>query len=271
MSPRFALRAFYLGERFHGSQVQPDVPTVEGSLLEVLEQRGYVNSATESNFRGASRTDAGVSALGNVFSFVSERKPIISEINAHLPADLRCWALARVADDFNPRGAVRRTYRYFYDAHGLEVDEETLLAACGLLVGTHDFRNFAKHNPTRPPVRRLESATFRRGEHTLVFEFVGGSFLWKQVRKMVTALVMAGRGKLTLEEFASYLDPATKVDLSPAPPANLVLWNVEYDPPAGFVPDPAGLRAVKRIVHRHWAEHRVAVDLFGELASTRLR
>ncbi|HVL87649.1 MAG TPA: tRNA pseudouridine(38-40) synthase TruA, partial [Candidatus Thermoplasmatota archaeon] len=107
---RLALKVAYDGTKFHGSQRQPNVPTVEDALLSALARIGACQSADEGRFQMASRTDAGVSAAGNVAAVTTAFHP--DKLADALNASLRfAWVLgaARVPADFHPRRAAPRT------------------------------------------------------------------------------------------------------------------------------------------------------------------
>jgi tRNA pseudouridine38-40 synthase len=224
--PRVAVRIAYDGTRFSGSQRQPDVRTVDGELLFALRKVGAAESAEQCRFQSASRTDKGVSAAGNVVAFDTQFR-----LDALLPAlgaaaqDVWPHALAVVPDGFEARRARTRTYVYFL--HDPGVDPAALAAALRGFEGTHDFRAFARLEPGVDPVRTV-LRTDARSEgawHTLTVH--GESFLWNQVRRMVSAAQRVGRGEASPEDIARGLAGAP-VDLGVAPAEGLVLQDVDH-------------------------------------------
>ncbi len=267
MVRRVAAKVFYLGKKYHGSQIQPGLPTVEGAIIETLHERKYIQSQKDCVFRSAGRTDAGVSARGNVISFLSLRDLILPEINACLPPDIIFWAWSYVEDDFRPRMAARRRYKYFIDVPSGKFDLDLVTKACRLLEGTHDFSNFSKPDPVRTTVRTLEKIDHYTGNASMVFDFFGQSFLWKQVRKMVTVILDVGRGKVSLYELNQMVHPNYFTSIEPAPPEYLVLWDVQFEPSLEVHEDPKALQKIKNLISSRRAYHRVSGDIFGELDS----
>jgi len=101
---RIALKIAYDGTRFYGFQRQPDLRTVEGDIIKVLKKLRIIEDVREANFKGASRTDRGVSAFGNVIAF-DTAKPELTEpriLNHHL-RDIWILGKAEVPEDFHPR------------------------------------------------------------------------------------------------------------------------------------------------------------------------
>lgn len=219
---RFALKVFYDGRNFHGSQVQPGKRTVEGELLKALAACG----AGVEGFQGAGRTDRGVSALGNVYAVSTDVSLSARALNSNLPSDVRVLAVKAVHDYFKPRKeAVERVYKYFLRVEGLDV--EAMRRAAQLFEGEKSFHSFCKTS-SRSTTRRLRRVVLKEKECFLVIIYVGDSFLWQMVRRITTALTMVGSGELSVEELQRYFEPSHKGKLPPATPENLVLWNVRY-------------------------------------------
>jgi len=154
----------YDGSEFHGWQVQPGLPTVQGILADCL---GRITSEKVLP-QGSGRTDAGVHALGQVAS-VSLESPIPEwnlqvALNDVLPPSIRVMGIERVRDDFHARhSATAKTYRYriyrericppflaryvYHDPYPM--DEDAMIAASEHIVGTFDFTSFAASDPER--------------------------------------------------------------------------------------------------------------------------
>ena len=116
MSPsKFLFKVYYIGRRkYYGSQRQLDVLTIEQCLLNALKEKNYVQKVGDSEFEFASRTDRYVSARGACFTCVTDKKPILMEINSILPKEIGIWAYARVPLEFSSRhNAILRHYVYF--------------------------------------------------------------------------------------------------------------------------------------------------------------
>ena len=154
---RILLRVAYDGTNYHGWQVQPNAKTIEGELNRVLTQL----TGEEIQVTGASRTDAGVHALGNVAVFDTVSKIPAEKfsyaLNQRLPEDIVIQASLQVADDFHPRHCdSRKTYEYdilnrtfplpayrntAYFLYG-DLDLDAMRKACQAFLGEHDFASF---------------------------------------------------------------------------------------------------------------------------------
>lgn len=154
---RILLRVAYDGTNYHGWQVQPNAKTIEGELNRVLTQL----TGEEIQVTGASRTDAGVHALGNVAVFDTVSKIPAEKfsyaLNQRLPEDIVIQASLQVADDFHPRHCdCRKTYEYdilnrtfplpayrntAYFLYG-DLDLDAMRKACQAFLGEHDFASF---------------------------------------------------------------------------------------------------------------------------------
>lgn len=253
---RWALKVYYDGRDFFGSQRQPDKRTAEGELLESLRRLNI----EVKDFKSACRTDRGVSALGNVFAMSSNSKVIPSAINSALPKDIRVLGTKEVNDNFNPRfEAGRKTYKYFlYDTgYSLPKMKE---AAKGFL-GTHSFHNFAKLEG-RNPTRNIKRIKIKKTRGFLVITITGESFLYQMVRRMVNALKMAGDGLIPPEDIKRRLDPKQNKLVYPLPAENLVLWGVDY--PFEFEHDDYSVKSLKKDILRRQIEMKRKI-LLNEL------
>lgn len=223
---RVAVRIAYDGSAFAGSQRQPDQRTVEGELLRGLRKIGAVESLEEARFECASRTDRGVSAAGNVVAFDTGFR-----LDALLPAlgasveDVWPYALAPVSEDFDARRARSRTYLYLLEAEGL--DAARVEEALARFVGERDFSSFARLEPGVSPMRRVTRVAVAREGALLAARVEGESFLWNQVRRMVSAARRVAAGEARLEDIERGL-AGERVDLGTAPPEGLVLLDVDH-------------------------------------------
>ncbi|GBE17675.1 tRNA pseudouridine synthase A [archaeon BMS3Abin16] len=219
---RYALKVCYEGRGFSGSQRQPVERTVEGEFLSALDAL-KINYA---DFKAAGRTDRGVSALGNVFSFTTDSQLVKARIlNSKLPLDVRVTAVQRVESGFNPRHAVERAYKYFLPDVGFDL--ALMKTAAKLFIGEQSFHNFSVADD-RNPVRRITRIEVEKKDAVIVLTFAGESFLWQMVRRMTTALGMAGRGEISQAEIIGMFDPDVKRKIPPSAPENLVLWDTRY-------------------------------------------
>ncbi|WP_456367664.1 tRNA pseudouridine(38-40) synthase TruA [Thermococcus sp.] len=261
---KFALRIAYDGTAFYGFQRQPDVRTVEGELIRILEKLNVIESPEESEFRGASRTDRGVSAFFNVVSFVPKSRPdlIRPEVLNHHLRDVWVLGVAEVPDDFHPRfWAKSKTYRYYLVNEGFEF--ERIVECAGLFEGTHDFSAFAKLEPGRNPVREVTSVKIIQRTGYYILEITGKSFLWEMVRRIANALRFCGLGLLEVGEIEEMLSGMWRKKIPPAPPDNLVLWHIEY-PGIEFKTDERGLARAKRDLFERYSRALTRAALFGD-------
>jgi len=200
---RVAVKFAYDGTCFMGSQRQPGERTAESELLKALVKIGAITSAEDNRFRVASRTDRGVSALGNVFAVDTafRHQELLAALNASCE-DVHCYALAEVPKNFSPRRAQGRWYRYHLPYHGQDVD--LMAEGAREFEGEHEFRLFCKPDG-KVTLRRLESVTVRRDGELIVIDIRAREFLRNMVRRIVSALDHLGQGRATMEEVSSAL------------------------------------------------------------------
>ncbi|WP_297549590.1 tRNA pseudouridine(38-40) synthase TruA [Thermococcus sp.] len=261
---KLALRIAYDGTAFYGFQRQPDVRTVEGELIRVLKKLKIVESPEENDFKGASRTDRGVSAFFNVVSFIpSERADLARpEVLNHHLRDVWVLGVSEVPEEFHPRFWARsKTYRYYLVNEGFDL--ERVLECARLFEGTHDFSAFARLEPGRDPIREVSSLRVLPRNGYYVIEVTGKSFLWEMVRRIVNALRFCGLGLLEPEEIREMLSGKYRKKVSPAPPENLVLWHIEY-PGIKFKTDDRGLAKAKRDLFERYSRALTRAALFGD-------
>ena len=261
---KLALRIAYDGTAFYGFQRQPDVRTVEGELIRVLKKLKIVESPEENDFKGASRTDRGVSAFFNVVSFIpSERADLARpEVLNHHLRDVWVLGVSEVPEEFHPRFWARsKTYRYYLVNEGFDL--ERVLECARLFEGTHDFSAFARLEPGRDPVREVSSLRVLPRNGYYVIEVTGKSFLWEMVRRIVNALRFCGLGLLEPEEIREMLSGKYRKKVPPAPPENLVLWHIEY-PGIKFKTDDRGLAKAKRDLFERYSRALTRAALFGD-------
>ena len=226
---RVALKFAYNGRNFSGYARQPGQRTVEQALLDILVHQGSFEDAKTSCFRTASRTDRGVSALGNVCAFdtMLSSREILGRLSKNT-SELFLYGVHEVTSDFYPRHARQRQYRYYLLKQELDVD--MMLSAAGLFTGEHNFQNFARIEPLKNPVRVLDNITVTETKKFFIFDFYAQTFLWNQIRRIVSAIQKAGDGTLSLEEIRHALShPEKKVDYQVAASEPLFLTDVTYD------------------------------------------
>jgi tRNA pseudouridine38-40 synthase len=220
---RYALKIAYDGTRFSGSQRQPEVRTVDGECLFVLKKNGAVEGPQESHYQSASRTDRGVSAIGNVIAFNTDmgKDALLGSFNS-AAKDVWAWALAAVPDSFNARKAAQRWYRYLFRG---DLDEERAKAAAEVFQGRHDFKRFTLARTNT--VRVLDSLEVMRVGPFLCLDIKGQSFLWGMVRRIAAAIQLYCRGGTTLRHIEEVL-AGGEGDFGRLPPEPLILMDVYY-------------------------------------------
>lgn len=232
----------YDGSDFHGWQVQPNLPTIQGTLEEILA--GIEGAPVQVH--GSGRTDAGVHALNQVAAF-SLANPIPPEnlrraVNRLLPHSIRVLTAAEVHADFHPRfHATAKTYEYrivrgevclpfdwpYVLHHPYPLDEERMVQLAEAFVGEHDFTAYAASDDRDAlglsKVRRVFSSVLERSPGRLTYRIRGSGFLKHMVRNVVGTLIEAGKGNI---DDCSVL-PSKCGHTVPA--RGLFLVSVEYD------------------------------------------
>jgi tRNA pseudouridine38-40 synthase len=247
---RYRATLSYDGTAYKGFQRQGNhTPTIqlvlENALLQITQQRVSVIAA--------GRTDAGVHASGQVIAFevIWKHEPIILlyALNSVLPRDIALQDIAEADEDFHPRfSATARRYRYtvIYTVtrqpllrNAWQINQplhhhHALHSASQMLIGDYDFGAFGKSPEAGGHTIRtvLESSwhiSVQRSAIVYEYEITANAFLKHMVRRITSALVNVGWGKLTLEQFE---DSFRRVDSTmfkhTAPPQGLVLEAVFY-------------------------------------------
>ena len=252
------MKVGYDGATFHGLARQPGLRTVEGEVVEALVRAQASRGLRAARFQSASRTDRGVSALGNVVAFDSSFAPVATVRAFNRRArGVWAWAAADVPSSFHARHARERRYEYRLPR---SLDEDRLEKALSVFVGEHDFRNFIRGRERS--VLRIDRARPRRQGKSIVLEFRAPRFAWNLVRRLVAAAIAVESGKASIADLERALDPGTKVDFGLAPPEPLVLVDVLYDVPFRRVRDPT----TEERVHRILAEHVREASFYRHLA-----
>ena len=202
---RVAVKIAYLGKLFSGSQIQPEQNTVEGQVISDLVTTGNGRSADWFDLKVASRTDAGVNALGNVIVFnttFSDNETLLRALNA-VSKNVYYRSIADVDGDFNPRYANLRSYRYVVTYK--DADIERMRECSKVFLGYHDFKRFCKYDG-KPTDTELTHVAVSEENGTVYFEFESRYFLWNMIRRISAAIIEVGRGRATVEEVREVLD-----------------------------------------------------------------
>jgi len=226
---RIAIKFAYDGRAFHGYARQPKLKTVEGEIINSLLKNNLIKDSKKSMFRSASRTDKGVSALGNVIAFNSDvsKKQIINDLFDE-NSSIIYYGIKEVNNDFYPRYAKLRQYRYSLSSNNLDV--EKIINASECFTGKHNFSNFAKLESFKDPIRKIDNIVFEFENDFIVIDFFAQTFLWNQIRRIISALIKIGIGKLVKKQIYKALEnPDIKVDFGLAPAEPLILKDIFYD------------------------------------------
>ena len=253
----YGLILSYRGTRYAGWQRQSNAlavqQVVEEALADLLRQ--------PVRLFGASRTDAGVHARGQVAHFelaqTFPERGLVGGLNQRLPEDIRVMAARRMEGDFHAlRCAASKLYRYrlsrapvispldaeFVVPVHRGVDPVRLQQAAAALPGRHDFTAFAVAGGSHgQPFRSILAADWEERGCELVFSIEGEGFLRGMVRGLVGTLVEVGTGRRNLHDFRRLLEGCSRSEAGPTAPARgLVLERIAYAPPwsSAFVEHP---------------------------------
>ncbi|XP_024526629.1 uncharacterized protein LOC9636025 [Selaginella moellendorffii] len=245
----------YDGTRFSGWQYQPDFPTVQGLIEDALTKLTRY-TREELLMAAASRTDAGVHALGQVAHFhspacIGDLSRIHRGLNGTLPHEIRVREISPAKSSFHAQACARtKRYQYklfvapvmdpllrLYAYHVPErLDVAAMAEACGYFVGKHDFSTFSNSSTLRPlqnPVREILRFELLEQGPVLCFEIEGTGFFHKQIRNMVGLIVAIGKGEhqaRVIPELLAMKDRQKLARVSiTAPSRGLTLVSVHYD------------------------------------------
>ncbi|MDR3747664.1 MAG: tRNA pseudouridine(38-40) synthase TruA [Acidobacteriota bacterium] len=252
----------YDGFGFRGWQVQPGLPTVQGTLAECIRRI----TGEDVLPQGSGRTDSGVHALAQVASVTLEspipEQNLIVALNDVLPPTIRVNQVEEVDENFHARHSAKaKTYRYriyrkavcppflakyvYHDPYPM--DEDAVMRSSEHVVGKHDFTSFAASDPERNArmaegvntgwenereitnVRTIHSSLWTRTNEELVFTVRGDGFLHHMVRNLVGTFLLVGKGALQPDDVAKILETHNRSAAGPTAPAcGLYLVSVEY-------------------------------------------
>lgn len=221
---RVALKISYEGRPFHGFARQPDLRTVEGEVRFALAKSGLVGDLDLANVRASSRTDVGVSALGNVIAFNTEvpNTEAVGRFNDAVK-DVWAWASASVPITFDPRRANGRWYRYYL----LGKHDATVLRQASVpFLGMHDFASFASPDASRTR-RHIDSIEIGEIQGGLTVDIRGPSFVRGMVRRIVAGMLAVERGEREIEDLARALRGVAPRDFGQAAAEPLFLIDVD--------------------------------------------
>ncbi len=254
------LRIAFSGFKYHGWQIQPGRPTVQGILTSAIEKI----TGESVKLIGSGRTDSGTHARELVCNFTTfARLPDsawIPALNRVLPNDIRILAAHRAPQDFHARHSAKsKVYRYqiycgqvlpphlapehfhYPGAINLKIMEEAAL----LFIGEHDFASFAARSGKKKAgdagvpgsgqdrdantIRIIYRCELKKKGQRLLFTVEGSGFLHHMVRNMVGTLLELGRNRISLEQFRGLLETRDRTQAGFTVPAHgLILLRVRY-------------------------------------------
>jgi tRNA pseudouridine38-40 synthase len=235
----------YDGTGFHGWQIQPDAVTVQGTLLAAAERL----FAGDVRVVGASRTDAGVHAIGQTVALTadSDHPPatVQAALNAHLPREIRVVAATEAPVGFDARRAARgKRYVYLIDNGAVpsplllrwawhvpsRLDLGVMRAALAALGGTHDFSAFcAAPGREVEPTCRVRALHVRHHKSIVAIAVSADRFLHHMVRNIVGSALEVGRAARPPDWLAEVLASRDRTRAGPTAPAHgLALVRVLY-------------------------------------------
>lgn len=243
---RIKLVVAYDGTHYHGWQLQPREITIEG----VLNQAISALTGEEIQVIGASRTDAGVHALGNVAVFDTDSQipgdKFVYALNQRLPADIVIQHSAEVAADFHPRHQnCRKTYEYTilnrrvplpeyrdtaYFYYGI-LDIPEMQQAAQAFVGEHDFAAFCSAGAqVQTTVRTIYSLEVVSDGELIRIRVQGNGFLYNMVRIIAGTLLEVGKGRIDMSKISDIIASCDRGQAGPTAPAHgLKLIKINYD------------------------------------------
>lgn len=242
---RVKLIVAYDGTNYCGWQLQNNGITIE----EVLNRELTCLCKEEIQVIGASRTDAGVHAYGNVAVFdTASRIPAEKfsyALNQRLPEDIRIQHSELVADDFHPRhNESTKTYEYhilnaaFEQPIGRQyahfvyrsLNIEAMREAAAYIIGEHDFKSFCSvGSQVKTTVRTVYSLDIMKDGSKIVFRITGSGFLYNMVRIIAGTLLEVGMGNCPPKKLKEIIAAKDRQAAGPTAPARgLTLVGINY-------------------------------------------
>lgn len=265
MARNLKLTIAYDGSEFHGWQIQPDRPTVQGILSEVIGR----TTGEKVLPQGSGRTDTGVHACAQVTSFTTQSAiPLVNfrkVLNDRLPQAIRVLSVEEMPPEFHARhSAIAKTYEYrvycgeivppslarYVTHHPWPLDHEAVFAAAAFVIGEHDFTSFAAVDPDRGTrseedddeladtcvapkhatnIRTISESSWRNDGEEITYTVRGNGFLHHMVRNLVGTMLIIGKGTWQPKDMKRILAARDRSAAGPtAPPNGLWLMSVEY-------------------------------------------
>ncbi len=210
MAYRLKCTVTYDGKNYAGWQIQDNHESVQGALEASLQK---IHNGTPIRVYGASRTDSGVHAKGQVFHFDTEI-PLTGErwklaINTYINNDIYVLSVEEVDEEFHARFSVtKKEYQYklsnntfdplrrFYvEFERRPLDVELMKNELQCLIGTHNFASFTSHAEYDSYERTIHEAEIVEQDGEITFRFIGSGFMRYMIRIIVGTLIEIGYGR----------------------------------------------------------------------------
>ncbi len=244
--PCFKIIVAYDGTNYNGWQIQPDALTVS----QILQDKFFFVFKKQIKIFGASRTDSGVHALGQVAKFSTDldidAHTILTVWNKALPVDVTIRSIEKIDESFNPRkDAKEKIYCYYLSQTKplpflgryvhfpkYNFDIEKLKQALELFAGTHDFKNFCKlaENVEQPTIKTINSIEVHHFKKFNIYQMKirGKSFLHNMIRRIVGAALDVASGRKEISEIQDSLALKTNQTFNNASANGLMLHKILY-------------------------------------------
>ncbi len=242
---RYFLHMAYNGSKYFGWQIQPDQPSVQERMEQVLSSL----FKERIGVTGAGRTDTGVHA-SDFYAHFDTDIPLLQDkamwlyrINSFLPNDIAVYDILAVRPEAHARfDALERTYRYFLSCEKnpfvldtayriyFHADLEAMNHCAEILKEYRDFTSFSKtHTQTKTNICNITHAHWHKEDSLLVFEITANRFLRNMVRSIVGTLIEVGRGKLDENGFRQLIEAKDRCRAGTSVPAHaLYLTRITY-------------------------------------------
>lgn len=234
----------YDGSDFDGYQIQKDKRTVQNEIQVALKKLYQKDIKISSS----GRTDKGVHALGQVFSYDVDKEidcyKIKKALNTYLPDDVSVVSVTTASDDFHARGSakskeyvyrinvgtfnpIERKYCYQY---GYPLDISKLKKAAKVFIGTHNFKNFCTNDEeNKSYIRTINKIKITKEKEIISISFSGNGFLRYMVRMIIGSMIAYNNGKVDLDNLKFSLDERCgNRTIYKVPPEGLYLVSVTY-------------------------------------------
>lgn len=243
----------YIGHSYHGFERQKKYSSIQGEVERALTEL----IGKETLIHGAGRTDAGVNAKGQTFSFFADKdiekdkERFLYAFNRLLPSDISVLSLKEVPLSFDARhSSMKKIYSYSFLVGPKDPYKAFTVACLGIrgfdyegfekaiksVEGKHDFRDFTTKEEDKDDFCRdiskvdVQYEDLGDGAKQTRITFIGNGFMTYQVRIMVGAAFKVGLGKMSVEEYIRHLSPSKREIISfKAPAEGLTLEEVVYE------------------------------------------